>query len=52
MAGLEKMNGYDLFVFIYRHIIDRSSKIDLLKAGIMYSGYFAKSVGIGIIFTR
>lgn len=39
------MNGFDLFVLIYRHIIEYSSKIALTMAGINYSGYFAKTGG-------
>jgi hypothetical protein len=43
MPGPLKMNGFDLFVFIYRHIIDNSSKIALSAAGIIYSGCFSKT---------
>jgi hypothetical protein len=45
-----KMNGFDLFVFIYRHIIENSSKIALSAAGINYSGCFVKATGMTSIY--
>jgi hypothetical protein len=49
VPGLSKMNGFDLFVFIYRHYIENSSKIALKIAGIIYSGYFAKASRVTIL---